>query len=156
MYSRRWSDDEGEDETVRVALEHPLTEASIPLASHPHMSKAPAMSSTSVTNNVAGNLSLRGGPSNQQESVLQKFRKSFSLRFHKKGSKESQEGDGPVEDNDVAHLDDEDFPPAPAPEQPPHKEDPVNDQKFRFVALSYIFPTRFHTNLHTTKTYKPH
>ena len=99
------------------------------------MPKASAMMSVSTANNAGGNNNFRGGPSNQQDSVLQKFRKSFSLRFHKKGSKESSEGDGQADENDATgNLDDEDFPPAPAPEQPPHhKEDPINDQKFRFV-----------------------
>lgn len=72
----------------------------------------------------------------QQESVLQKFRKSFSLRFHKKGSKESNESECPAEDNDGSGpLDEEEErePPTVTEQTPQHKEDTNNDQKFRLV-----------------------
>lgn len=88
---------------------------------------------------------------NQQESVLQKFRKSFSLRFHKRGSKEggSSEGDGqsmpPIQPSHVLPLDndtdlssvhrfnDEDK------QFSDHHKDDTSDQKFRSVFLQYIF-----------------
>ncbi|XP_012269249.2 uncharacterized protein LOC105693719 [Athalia rosae] len=83
---------------------------------------------------------------NNQESVLQKFRKSFSLRFNKKGSKESSEGgDGPGNDeSNILNIDDDDErepPPPPAPQQlitqnsMQNKEDQTSDQKFRFGPL---------------------
>ena len=94
--------------------------------------------------NLSGNLVTASGTQNpprsstqsQQESVLQKFRKSFSLRFHKKGSKESNESECPAEDNDGSGpLDEEEErePPTVTEQTPQHKEDTNNDQKFRLV-----------------------
>ncbi|XP_015606220.1 uncharacterized protein LOC107272983 isoform X2 [Cephus cinctus] len=132
---RHWSGDEEDGDTNgQVATEHPLAEASIPLVTHSRLqeiSPAPSISSGGSQSHKAN--------SQNQESVLQKFRKSFSLKFHKKGSKESTEAEGAAEDNEALPLEEEeerDPPPPPAPEQPPqHKEDIGNDQKFRFGPL---------------------
>lgn len=75
----------------------------------------------------------------QQESVLQKFRKSFSLRFHKKGSKESNE-EYPADDNErhTGHMDEDDerdIPSVISEQTNQHKDDTSNDQKFRFVSV---------------------
>ena len=119
----------------RFTTEHPLVEASIPLVSHSHLQEASSVPPAVVINST-GSQSNRGSAPNQQESVLQKFRKSFSLRFHKKGSKESTEGDCPSECNKgSANLEeDDDQRLAPTPDQPTQqKEDSGNDQKFRYV-----------------------
>lgn len=56
------------------------------------------------------------------------------MRFHKKGSKESNESECPAEDND-GPLDEEEErePPTVTEQTPQHKEDTNNDQKFRLV-----------------------
>ncbi|XP_053597025.1 uncharacterized protein LOC103576107 isoform X2 [Microplitis demolitor] len=122
--------------------EHPLVEASIPLIQHPRLQKE---SSNSSTHNEAQSYSSKDGLSqNQHESVIQKFRKSFSLRFHKRGSKEgSTEVDGhpnvllPSENDrdssSITCINVEDHRESiPTIEQ--HKED-YSDQKFRFGPL---------------------
>ncbi|XP_077267562.1 rho guanine nucleotide exchange factor 3 isoform X4 [Temnothorax americanus] len=138
--SRQWSGDE-EDEGTRTdhaTTEHPLAEATIPLVSHSRLQEP-----SSVLN--VANVPTGGGQNaahraqSQQESVLQKFRKSFSLRFHKKGSKESNE-ECPAEDNDGSGpLDEEEGAETPSvttsDQSSQHKDDSSNDQKFRFGPL---------------------
>lgn len=121
-------------------MEHPLAEATIPLVSHARLQAEPS-SVLSVAGVVSGGGSQnahRASAQGQQESVLQKFRKSFSLRFHKKGSKESNE-ECPAEDNDGSGVLDEEeeervTPPVTSEQSNQHKDDPSNDQKFRFVS----------------------
>lgn len=141
VYSRQWSGDE-EDEGTRaghVTTEHPLAEATIPLVSH---SRLQEQSSVLNVANVptGGSQNATHRAQSQQESVLQKFRKSFSLRFHKKGSKESNE-ECPAEDNDgTGPLDEEEGAETPSvttsDQSSQHKDDSSNDQKFRFVSWS--------------------
>ncbi|XP_043469994.1 uncharacterized protein LOC122503188 isoform X3 [Leptopilina heterotoma] len=138
---RRWSgdDDDDDDEDVRgshVTTEHPLAEASIPLVSHSHLQETATVTPAVVINNTGSQIHRAHAP-NQQESVLQKFRKSFSLRFHKKGSKESTESECPPDCNEGSmNLDDDDDRHlAPASDQSQHKEDSGNDQRFRFGPL---------------------
>lgn len=107
---------------------------------------------TAVTNSDAQSYRVTGNSAqqSQQESVLQKFRKSFSLRFHKKGSKESNEGDtsaaaglsGSIDDpnndpgcNSRLNADDENdaLNVNVSESSSQHKEELVTDQKFRFV-----------------------
>ncbi|XP_034941073.1 serine-rich adhesin for platelets [Chelonus insularis] len=150
--SRQWSSDENRhanEETSRrrdLSTEHPLIEATIPLIQHSRLqdSNNPSGHGDSQSYRLKENTSQ-----NQQESVLQKFRKSFSLRFHKRGSKEgSLEGDGqsavphppslpPENDGELSSIvrisrDEDEKDSAPMLEQ--HKED-YNDQKFRFGPL---------------------
>ncbi|XP_020285856.1 spermatogenesis-associated protein 13 isoform X3 [Pseudomyrmex gracilis] len=135
---RHWSGDEDDEgmRMSRITTEHPLTEATIPLVSHSRLQE-PSSSPNVVNVSAGGNQNAAHRAQSQQESVLQKFRKSFSLRFHKKGSKESNE-ECPVEDHD-GHLDDEEgreTPPVTTSEQSnQHKDDSSNDQKFRFGPL---------------------
>ncbi|XP_024887976.1 uncharacterized protein LOC112464911, partial [Temnothorax curvispinosus] len=121
-----------------MTTEHPLAEATIPLVSHSRLQEP-----SSVLN--VANVPTGGGQNaahraqSQQESVLQKFRKSFSLRFHKKGSKESNE-ECPAEDNDGSGpLDEEEGAETPSvttsDQSSQHKDDSSNDQKFRFGPL---------------------
>ncbi|XP_014470070.1 PREDICTED: uncharacterized protein LOC106742017 isoform X2 [Dinoponera quadriceps] len=137
--SRHWSgDEEDEGTTGHVTTEHPLTEATIPLVSHSRLQEpSSALNVANVSTGGSQNAHRTGAPS-QQESVLQKFRKSFSLRFHKKGSKESNE-ECPAEDNDGSGLLDEEeereTPPVTSEQSNHHKDDPSNDQKFRFGPL---------------------
>jgi hypothetical protein len=74
------------------------------------------------------------------ESVLQKFRKSFALKFHKKGgSKEGSEGgedvmdEQPLGEEETAQLQGSESPPPPPPPPPPlpGKEDATSDSKFK-------------------------
>ncbi|XP_025268401.1 uncharacterized protein LOC105252011 isoform X2 [Camponotus floridanus] len=138
--SRQWSGDEEDDATRRshVTTEHPLTEATIPLVSHSRLQEpSSVLNVANVPTGGSQNTAHRA--QSQQESVLQKFRKSFSLRFHKKGSKESNE-ECPAEDNDGSGpLDEEEgteTPPVTSSEQSnQHKDDSSNDQKFRFGPL---------------------
>lgn len=142
VYSRQWSGDE-EDEGMRtghVTTEHPLAEATIPLVSHSRLQEPPSV--LNVANvPTGGSQNAAHRTQSQQESVLQKFRKSFSLRFHKKGSKESNE-ECPAEDNDGSGpLDEEDTgtetPSVTTSDQSSqHKDDSSNDQKFRCVLRS--------------------
>jgi len=154
---RQWSGDE-EDEGTRssghATTEHPLAEATIPLVSHSRLQEP----SSSVLN-VNAHMPTGGSQNathrasqNQQESVLQKFRKSFSLRFHKKGSKESNE-ECPADDNDGSGpLDEEEgreTPPVTSSSEQSnqHKDDSGNEQKFRFVSVrirSYPFVPAAH------------
>lgn len=135
--SRHWSgDEEDEGTTGHVTTEHPLAEATIPLVSHSRLQEpSSVLNVANVPSGGSQNVHRAGGQS-QQESVLQKFRKSFSLRFHKKGSKESNE-ECPAEDNDGSGLLDEEeereTPPVTSEQSNHHKDDPSNDQKFRFV-----------------------
>jgi len=142
---RQWSGDEedGETRSGHATTEHPLAEATIPLVSH----SARLQEQPSSVLNVNAHHMASGGSQNathrasqnQQESVLQKFRKSFSLRFHKKGSKESNE-ECPADDNDGSGpLDEEEgreTPPVTSSSEQSnqHKDDSSNDQKFRFVS----------------------
>jgi hypothetical protein len=77
---------------------------------------------------------------NASESILQKFRKSFALRFHKKaGSKEGSEGgedvmdEQPLGEEESAQLQGTESPPPPLPPPlpPPGKEDATSDSKFK-------------------------
>ena len=144
FFSRRWSGDEDDDEEApgsHVTTEHPLVEAAIPLVSHSHLQETMNVAPTVVIN-ATGSQSHRVTVSNQQESVLQKFRKSFSLRFHKKGSKESNEGECPPDCNEGSvNLDeDDDQHLAPTSEQPSlHKVESGNDQRFRSVTCSLLW-----------------
>lgn len=139
LSSRQWSGDEEDDATRRshATTEHPLAEATIPLVSHSRLQEpSSVLNVANVPTGGSQNTAHRA--QSQQESVLQKFRKSFSLRFHKKGSKESNE-ECPVEDNDGSGpLDEEEgteTPPVTSSEQSnQHKDDSSNDQKFRFVS----------------------
>lgn len=138
-FSRRWSGDEDDDEEVRgshVTTEHPLAEATIPLVSHSHLQET-ANVTPAVIINTTGSQTHRTHAPNQQESVLQKFRKSFSLRFHKKGSKESTESECPPDCNEgsVNLEDDNDRHLPTVSDQPQHKEESGNDQRFRSVYL---------------------
>jgi hypothetical protein len=141
--SRQWSGDEedGETRSGHATTEHPLAEATIPLVSHSARLQEP-----SSVLNVNAHMPTGGSQNathrasqNQQESVLQKFRKSFSLRFHKKGSKESNE-ECPADDNDGSGpLDEEEgreTPPVTSSSEQSnqHKDDSSNDQIFRFVS----------------------
>jgi len=78
------------------------------------------------------------------ESILQKFRKSFALKFHKKsGSKEGSEGgedvmdEQPVGEKEPSQLQDTESTPPPSPPPPPPppplpgKEDGAPDSKFK-------------------------
>lgn len=120
-----------------MTTEHPLAEATIPLVSHTRLQEpSSVLNVANVPTGGSQNTAHRA--QSQQESVLQKFRKSFSLRFHKKGSKESNE-ECPAEDNDGSGpLDEEEgteTPPVTSSEQiNQHKDDSSNDQKFRFVS----------------------
>ncbi|XP_034186585.2 rho guanine nucleotide exchange factor 3 isoform X2 [Osmia lignaria lignaria] len=137
--SRQWSgDEEDEGTTGHVTTEHPLTEATIPLVSHSRLQEQPSNLSGNIVTASGIQNPARSSTQSQQESVLQKFRKSFSLRFHKKGSKESNESECPVEDNDGSGpLDEEEErEPSNVTEQTSqHKEDTNSDQKFRFGPL---------------------
>ncbi|KAG5320378.1 SPT13 protein, partial [Pseudoatta argentina] len=140
--SRQWSGDEEDEETRtgHVTTEHPLAEATIPLVSHSRLQEpSSVLNVANVPTGGSQNAAHRA--QSQQESVLQKFRKSFSLRFHKKGSKESNE-ECPVEDNDgTGPLDEEEGTESPSvttseqSSQSQHKDDSSNDQKFRFGPL---------------------
>jgi hypothetical protein len=77
---------------------------------------------------------------NASESILQKFRKSFALRFHKKGgSKEGSEGgedvmdEQPLGEEESVQLQGTESPPPPLPPPlpPPGKEDATTDSKFK-------------------------
>lgn len=120
-----------------MTTEHPLAEATIPLVSHTRLQEPSSV--LNVTNvPTGGSQNTAHRTQSQQESVLQKFRKSFSLRFHKKGSKESNE-ECPAEDNDGSGpLDEEEGTETPtvtsSEQSNQHKDDSSNDQKFRFVS----------------------
>ncbi|KAK0182228.1 hypothetical protein PV327_000389 [Microctonus hyperodae] len=161
---RQWSGDENRksnDESSRkrdLNTEHPLIEATIPLVQHSrlqHESIIPCGHHESQSYRSRENNS--NNSQNSQESVLQKFRKSFSLRFHKRGSKEgSTECDGqsmvpippplpPDSDRDSpsglrSNTADDDHEHSSTivvtehQQQQQHKED-YNDQKFRFGPL---------------------
>ncbi|XP_026669321.1 uncharacterized protein LOC108624996 isoform X4 [Ceratina calcarata] len=130
--SRQWSGDEEDEGTGHGTTEHPLAEATIPLVSR--LQEQPSSGNIVATSGVQNSPRSSSQSQSQQGSVLQKFRKSFSLRFHKKGSKESNEGECPVEDNESGPLDEEEERESqPVTEQ--HKEDNGNDQKFRFGPL---------------------
>ncbi|KAL0125411.1 hypothetical protein PUN28_004500 [Cardiocondyla obscurior] len=135
-HSRQWSGDEEDDgsRTGHVTTEHPLAEATIPLVNHSRLQEPPSVLNVSSVP-TGGNQNATHRTQSQQESVLQKFRKSFSLRFHKKGSKESNE-ECPVEDNDGS-LDEEEGTETPSvttsDQSSQHKDDSSSDQKFRFV-----------------------
>ena len=168
-FSRDWS---GEDERVHTedevtslsrrnrerGTEHPLAEATIPLVVSNSRLQESSGSSTTVNADGQGYRIPGSTSQSQQESVLQKFRKSFSLRFNKKGSKESNDGDGPTPQPPVApsmplddhgnnnglctlrlNVEDSAEPTlALAPEQcSQHKEDVSSDQKFRYVKFSF-------------------
>ncbi|KAL0125257.1 hypothetical protein PUN28_004412 [Cardiocondyla obscurior] len=136
--SRQWSGDEEDDgsRTGHVTTEHPLAEATIPLVNHSRLQEPPSVLNVSSVP-TGGNQNATHRTQSQQESVLQKFRKSFSLRFHKKGSKESNE-ECPVEDNDGS-LDEEEGTETPSvttsDQSSQHKDDSSSDQKFRFGPL---------------------
>ncbi|XP_078051254.1 rho guanine nucleotide exchange factor 3 isoform X1 [Augochlora pura] len=136
---RQWSgDEEDEGTTGHVTTEHPLAEATIPLVSHSRLQEQPSNLSGNIVAASGGQNPSRSSTQSQQESVLQKFRKSFSLRFHKKGSKESNESECPPDDNDGSGpLDEEEEREQTivAEQTPQHKEDTSNDQKFRFGPL---------------------
>ncbi|XP_066585015.1 uncharacterized protein RhoGEF3 isoform X2 [Prorops nasuta] len=135
---RQWSGDEVlEGRKGRATTEHPLSEASIPLANHPRLQE-------SIGGAPLANTGNQNRDSQQsQQKLLQKFRKSFSLRFHKKGSKESTDGAGgecPPEENDASGPLDEEDEHRNGPINDSHsshsnKEDPGNEQKFRFGPL---------------------
>lgn len=137
MRSRQWSgDEEDEGTTGHVTTEHPLAEATIPLVSHSRLQEQPSNLSGNIVTASGVQNPARSSTQSQQESVLQKFRKSFSLRFHKKGSKESNESECPPDDNDGSGpLDEEEDREQTivAEQTPQHKEDTSNDQKFRSV-----------------------
>ncbi|KAG8036655.1 hypothetical protein G9C98_003977 [Cotesia typhae] len=145
---RLWSSNTNQhanDEVPRrrdLNTEHPLIEASIPFV---HLRLQKESSNNSTHNEVQSYPSSKDGMSqNQHESVIQKFRKSFSLRFHKRGSKEgSTEADGqpsvllpPENDGDSSAVTcinvDDHKESIPVTEQ--HKET-YADQKFRFGPL---------------------
>lgn len=72
------------------------------------------------------------------ESVLQKFRKSFALKFHKKsGSKEGSEGgedvmdEQPLGEEETARLQGTESPPPPPPPQPGKEDVGTSDSKFK-------------------------
>lgn len=153
---RQWSGDE-EDEGTRsghMTTEHPLAEATIPLISHSRLQEPPSvLNVVNVPTGGSQNATHRATQSSQQESVLQKFRKSFSLRFHKKGSKESNE-ECPADDNDGSGpLDEEEGRETPtvtssSEQSSQHKDDSSNDQKFRFVSrVSCLAPLLSGRNL---------
>lgn len=143
FFRRHWSSEENDNSGSRLVVqsstEHPIVEATIPLVSHNvRIQESPSCfvgHSTTITQRQ------NSRDNNNQESVLQKFRKSFSLRFNKKGSKESFEGSivdaaGPTsntEDTEPNDDDDDREPPPPAPQQinMQHKDDTITDQKFR-------------------------
>lgn len=152
-FSRQWSGDENrhasDEASRRRDTEHPLIEASIPLVRHSlsQQESNPVIGTNPHTESQSYRTRDNNVSQTQQESVLQKFRKSFSLRFHKRGSKEgSTEIDGqstaplppplpPDNDGDSTSTlrlsadDDRESPSQNmAPEQ--HKED-ISDQKFR-------------------------
>ncbi|KAI4488591.1 hypothetical protein M0802_011481 [Mischocyttarus mexicanus] len=152
--SRQWSGDEESDEarSHQTRTEHPLTEATIPLVTHSRLQDPSTLNSSNVIASSGGgggggsgsgqNSHRSNTPQNQQESVLQKFRKSFSLRFHKKGSKESTEGECPMEENErttggqLGEEEERETSTILSSEQSSqHKDDPGNDQKFRFGPL---------------------
>ncbi|XP_043497685.1 spermatogenesis-associated protein 13 isoform X3 [Polistes fuscatus] len=145
--SRQWSGDEESDGTRshQTRTEHPLTEATIPLVTHSRLQDPSTLNSSNVITTSGGgsgqNSHRTSTPQSQQESVLQKFRKSFSLRFHKKGSKESTEGECPVEENErtTGQLGEEEERETStilsSEQSSQHKDDPGNDQKFRFGPL---------------------
>lgn len=108
------------------------------MVSHSHLQEQPSNLSANLVTASGTQNPPRSSAQSQQESVLQKFRKSFSLRFHKKGSKESNESECPAEDNDGSGpLDEEEErePPSVTEQTPQHKEDTNNDQKFRLVPI---------------------
>lgn len=150
-FSRQWSGDEESDGTRshQTRTEHPLTEATIPLVTHSRLQDPSTLSSSNVIAASGGapgqNSHRSNAQQSQQESVLQKFRKSFSLRFHKKGSKESTEGECPAEENErtTGQLGEEEERETSAvlssEQGSQHKDDPGNDQKFRFVNSTNLF-----------------
>ncbi|XP_046420190.1 uncharacterized protein LOC124179639 isoform X1 [Neodiprion fabricii] len=138
----QWSAEEGDAGVVQSSTEHPIVEATIPLVTHVRLQDTGTPGNTGPI--LGGGSQTQRHAAQNQESVLKKFRKSFSLRFHKKGSKESSEGgDALSEELNALPLDEDDDrepPPPPAPQQQTqitmqHKEDPMNDQKFRFGPL---------------------
>lgn len=111
------------------------------MVSHLRLQEQPSNLSANLVTASGTQNPPRSSTQSQQESVLQKFRKSFSLRFHKKGSKESNESECPAEDNDGSGpLDEEEEreQPTVTEQTPQHKEDTNNDQKFRLVRLSFL------------------
>ncbi|XP_067008180.1 spermatogenesis-associated protein 13 isoform X2 [Anabrus simplex] len=99
------------------------SQATLPLLSHPRL-----------TDNKDLSQSQRSISGNTSESVLQKFRKSFALKFHKKsGSKESGEVGEEATEELPATADEENR--LARPESPPIKEDTNPDPKFKFGPL---------------------
>ncbi|GLG98029.1 Protein still life, isoform SIF type 1, partial [Gryllus bimaculatus] len=101
----------------------------------PSQSTLPLLTHPRLVDNKDLSQSQRSISGHTSESVLQKFRKSFALKFHKKsGSKElSGEVGEDVMEEPTAAGDDENH--IHHSESPPVKEDISSDSKFRFGPL---------------------
>lgn len=131
-----------DNDNKQVTKEYPIVEAKIPLLPHPCceenvMEKDQADSGSGASQII--HHQSGGGQQQHQESVLQKFRKSFSLRFNnsnsKKGSKDGIEQPEQQENNE---QESNATPSATTSNehQQANKDEPTSDQqKFRFVII---------------------
>ncbi|GFG36450.1 hypothetical protein Cfor_11474, partial [Coptotermes formosanus] len=127
----------GSDKEPTGSSSYLPSQATLPFLTHPRLADNKDLSQSQ--RNISGSAS---------ESILRKFRKSFALKFHKKGgSKEGSEGgedvmdEQPVGEKEPTQLQDTESPPAPPPPPPPPppplpgKEDGAPDSKFKFGPL---------------------
>lgn len=128
-HSEQWPDENDNKKNKelsnrkRDSTDHTLIEATIPLIQQHQRHHQ----------ETAGQLSI---PQNQQESVLQKFRKSFSLRFNKRGSKEggSTDGDSQLQTSHSVTVPSDNDTDQKFNDDDQHKND-NSDQKFRLVSF---------------------